>query len=362
MFFTPHHFEVRRLKSLQSLKRSVAQNTLKTATLCVGGGISCRGLNEGLKTAGMRSSTQFVVDIDGSFLDVAEEKVHGIDDNCLVFEGSINEIEYDLLPTSLDVLNLSLPCVGFSVAGKAKNAIKAAELHQKGGTVFIGALNIIEHCRPALITAENVKGWSGSLSEALVNAWLQELGYTIQDIVLDGEFAGTLETRQRHYWVAALNGIEFDINALPANDPQYATLGAAMENVGPDSELWKDLAYLREKSVRDAANGKGFQPQPVNAESTKVPTIGAGYWKYRSSEPRIPHQTDPKLERNLTGVEHARVKGIPEDHAEGLTQTLAHTVFGNSVLYPVFVSFGRFIAEVVRNWSSNHAAQLQFAA
>lgn len=52
------------------------------------------------------------------------------------------------------------------------------------------------------------------------------------------------------------------------------------------------------------------------------------------------HQTNPLLSRLLTPAEHARVKGIPLEVIEGVSETVAHEGLGQSVIFPKFEAVG----------------------
>src|SRR3546814_9410665 len=96
-------------------------------------------------------------------------------------------------------------------------------------------------------------------------------------------------------------------------DPPIQTLGDVLEDVAEDDPRWSTMIYLREKEIRDQEAGKGFRMQIFDEESTRVSTIGRGYAKIRSTEPKIRHPSNPDLLRQLTPTEHARIKGIPEE-------------------------------------------------
>src|SRR3546814_1027218 len=89
-----------------------------------------------------------------------------------------------------------------------------------------------------------------------------------------------------------------------------------------DSPLWSTMSYLREKEERDIAAGKGFRMQIFQPDSTKIATLTRGYAKIRSTDPKLQHPTDPTLLRQITPVEHARLKGVPATRSEEHTSEL----------------------------------------
>lgn len=99
------------------------------------------------------------------------------------------------------------------------------------------------------------------------------------------------------------------------------------------------------------AAGKGFKRQLVTPDSTSVGTVGRGYFKGRSTEPFLQHPDPSKseLSRLFTATEHARLKGIPPSMVDGLSETIAHEVLGQSVVYPVFQAVGEALGMALTN-------------
>jgi hypothetical protein len=65
----------------------------------------------------------------------------------------------------------------------------------------------------------------------------------------------------------------------------------------------------------------------------------------RSTDPKLQHPTDPKLLRQFTPGEHARIKGVPERLVDGVSATVAHQILGQGVVYPPFVGVGQHLGE-----------------
>lgn len=330
------------------LRANLAGGTLQEATLCTGGGVSTWALKEGLAEAGVQAHVDWVVDRDGRYLEVASQNNPALTERTRLYEASLEEVETAAL-TPVDILQVSLPCTGHSNSGKAKRKLRAAEEHPTDALAVYGLLRILEAVQPSIVVSENVAQAAGSASYAIIRAYLLAQGYNITERVLTGDDAGTIEHRDR-YWLCAissgLDAAEFDLDAIQPEPRRYATLGDLMEPVSADDPAWKDFAYLDTKAERDAAAGKGFARQFVDATSTRVGTIGRGYAKARSTEPFI-CRADGK-QRLLTPVEHARAKGIPERLVANTSATLAHEVLGQSILWPHALSIGRAIANHLR--------------
>jgi DNA (cytosine-5)-methyltransferase 1 len=178
--------------------------------------------------------------------------------------------------------------------------------------------------------------------------FLKQRGYKTEDIVLDEEFAGTLERRKRHFFIAVSeNCPEFSLSKLLPHKKMFQCIKDILEPEIDDSE-WKDYSYLAEKEKRDLLSGKGFKRQLLSGEEQNCGTIGRGYSKVRSTEPFLLSKEKSGFSRLFTPKEHARLKGIPENLIKGLSKTIAHEILGQSVLYPIFVSFGLLLGETIK--------------
>src|SRR3546814_9683665 len=66
--------------------------------------------------------------------------------------------------------------------------------------------------------------------------------------------------------------------------------------------------------------------------------------------PILQHPTDPTLLRQITPVEHARIKGVPEKMIEGLGITIAHQMLGQSILAKPFRALADHIGNALVAW------------
>jgi DNA (cytosine-5)-methyltransferase 1 len=354
---TVHPHDLLQSEREKRLTDNLLQGIIDEATLCAGGGISSYALHEGLNEAGIKAHSEFIVDIEGKYLQSAIDNNPHIDENTRIFEAALEEVETELLGP-VDVLNVSLPCTGFSNSGKSKNKIKHGESHEAAGTAVFGLMQILPAVNPSVVISENVPQFKDSATYALIRGTLDKLGYEVHDTVLGREM-GAFEDRNRHIMVAVSKGIadKFDLSTIQPSDTPPKKLGDLLDDLPKASELWRTYDYLKSKEERDKAAGKGFSRQLVNEESERIGTIGRGYNKARSTEPFVQHPTDPNKSRLLTVAEHARVKGIPENAVAGQSKTIAHEILGQSVLFPVFKSIGRHIGSFL----NEHVAQIKQA-
>lgn len=115
----------------------------------------------------------------------------------------------------------------------------------------------------------------------------------------------------------------------------------------PEDERYRRVDYLKVKQERDADNGKHFSMQLLTPASTLVPVLRKGYHKGGSTDPRLLHPTDPERSRLLTAAEHARIKGISPNLVDGVPETTAHQVCGQSVDIRPVQAIGRRIAQAL---------------
>lgn len=354
---TVHPHDLLQSEREKRLAENLLQGLINEATLCVGGGISSYALNAGFNDVGIKAHSEFIVDIEGKYLQNAIQNNPYISDDTRIFEAALEEVETELLGP-VDVLNVSLPCTGFSNSGKAKNKIKYGESHEAAGTAVYGLMQILPAVNPSVVISENVPQFKDSATYALIRGTLQKLGYEVQDTVLGREM-GAIEDRDRHIMVAVSKGIagKFDLSTIEPSATPPKRLGDLLDELPTSSELWRTYEYLKAKELRDKSDGKGFSRQLLDEGAEKVGTIGRGYNKARSTEPFVKHPTDPEKSRLLSVAEHARVKGIPEHAVAGQSNTVAHEILGQSVLFPVFRSLGRHIGTFLKE----HKAQIQGA-
>ncbi len=329
----------------------LAQGFLTESALCAGAGVSTLALQRGLEAAGLETRVDWIVDREGRYLDLAVANNPAITPDTRIYESTLEEIETDAL-NGTDCLQVSLPCTGHSSAGKAKRKLKQAEDHPTDALAVFGLLRILEAVNPTVVVSENVKGARDSASYALVRAYLADKGYVLFEGVLNAEQAGTIENRDRWWLVALSRGYAegFSMEHLPTMPRQFERVADVIEALADDDGRWRAYDYLQAKAVRDAAAGKGFKRQLIEPDATRVGTLSRGYSKARSTDPFLVREDG--LQRLFTGIEHARLKGIPEGLIEGAPESLAHEVLGQSILFGHAEGIGVALGQQLRRSAS----------
>lgn len=356
IYLLPLANEERKAERVERLRDELEHGRpITMGSLSHGGGILSLALHKGMEEAGLKTKLAFANDIRPELLQHASEVNPAWDQDTVALAAPMQELVFDsrtmehLQPVS--VLEAGIPCTGASLSGRAKNGTSCAEAHPDVGHLVVAFLAIIARVNPAVILLENVVPYANTASMHIIRNQLRDFGYDVHETVLDAAEFNALEHRQRMCMVAVTEGIEFDWAGLIKPERIERRLGEVLEDVPLDASCWSEMGYLKVKEERDKAAGKGFAMQICTPESTKVGTIGTGYQKNRSTEPKVQHPDNPDLLRLLTPAEHAGVKGIPPALVEGLSATTAHEVLGQSIVFAPFVAVGQLIARSLKDWA-----------
>lgn len=353
---TPTASELRRIERETRLRERIERGLpLRTGSVSTGLGVLALAMHDGLAASGIQSDLHFSVEIDERYQEHCAQANPTWTDATLAVCAPMQEIAFDAdslrsLP-AVEILEAGIPCTAHSAAGRAKKALSMPEDDETAGHLVAGFLAIVAAVNPGVLVVENVPSYARSASFAIMRNQLREWGYDVRDTVLRGQDFGCLEHRERMALVASVPGIDIDLDTIAPPVQEAPRLGDVLDDVPDDSPRWTEMTYLRQKEERDVAAGKGFRMQIFDPESDHVSTIGRGYAKIRSTEPKIRHPRNPKLLRQLNPAEHARIKGIPESMVEGLPDTTAHEMLGQSILAAPFRALGARIGAAVSAWT-----------
>lgn len=333
--------DLRVRERLTRLKAKLAAGEpLTSGALSFGGGVLDHAVHTGLEEAGVKHELAFANEIREDLLEHAAEVNEAISPNTMMLVAPMQELAFDRQAMSyiprVELMNMGLPCSGASVAGKAKNGNSMAEEHPEVGHLVVAALNIIAQANPVAIVFENVVPYSKSASAAILRNQLRDLGYVTQEREFLGTDFGELEARRRWCMVAMTRGVDFDLNSVTPGIFKVRRLSEILEPLSEVADRWSPMEGLKAKEERDKAAGKGFRMQIYTGEEPSIATLTKGIAKNRSTDPKIQHPENPDLLRIPTAREHARAKGIPEVLVDGLSQTTAHELLGQSIVYGPF--------------------------
>lgn len=364
VYLLPLASEVQKKERLERITRKMLDGQeLTMGSLSHGGGVLSAAIHEGLSRAGVGASLAFANEIREDLLTQAREHNPAWNAETAALAVPMQEIVQDewlmkQLPR-LDILELGLPCSGASRAGKAKRGLSMMEDHPEVGHLVFAALAIINRVQPILLTLENVVDYSKSASAQILRHQLRDMGYDTHEAILSGKDFGCLENRIRWCLVATTRGMDFSFDQIAPTVTVVKTLADALEDIPLDDPRWSEMAGLKAKQERDQDAGKGFRMQVFTPDATSIGTITKGYAKVRSTDPKIAHPTDPNLLRQLTAVEHARLKGVSPELIAGLPQTTAHELLGQGIVHAPFEAVGHRIGECVLALMEKHGIKLE---
>lgn len=345
---TAHHQEKRVQERESRLVNKIANKAkLSVASLFHGGGVQDGAIHAGFAKAGVASSVCLAVEQDGKYLDSSLQNNPQLwDDNSIIINAGIETIDMSRThDVQADVIVAGIPCLGASRSGRSKNGLTFAEEHDTAGSMFFYVLQYVQRLNPAIVLLECVPEYSTTASMAAIRSVLTSLGYSITERIMNGNEFGALENRNRMCAIAISSGLAgFDLETVMPLRVKPESIEAVLEDIALDSDRWRTFDYLAAKESRDLKAGKGFKRQLLGPDATHCGTIARGYAKCRSTEPFLVHSEDPALSRLFTPVEHARLKGIPEHVIAGQSETRAHEILGQSVIYPVFTAVAKALA------------------
>lgn len=115
--------------------------------------------------------------------------------------GDINKVDEKALPTDIDLLTYGFPCQDISIAGNKRGFVNEDGTKTRSG-LFFDALRIIEHCKPKVAIAENVKNLTSKSMSSIFTIVLESLdnaGYNCYWQVLNSADYGVPQGREREY-------------------------------------------------------------------------------------------------------------------------------------------------------------------
>lgn len=354
IYLLPVASDVRVMERVNRLKEKLNNgDSLAVGSLSHGGGVLSLALHDGMKQGGINTRLAFANDIRDDLLEHAGECNPAWEDGTIAVSMPMQELAFDQWALNrlgqVDILEAGIPCEAASRAGRSKNGNVCVEAHEQVGHLVAAFLAIVARVNPALVIVENVTPYQSSSSAWIIRHQLRDLGYDVQETVFDGKDWGVLEHRERMCLVAVTKGLSFDLAKVVPVLAEVKTVASILDSIPDDSPAYREVEYLKAKEVSDKAAGKGFSVPYLTLESTQVPTLRKGYNKGGSCDARLLHPTKPHLSRLFTAAEHARIKGIPEDLLTGLSQTTAHEMLGQSILYTPFMALGESLATMCVN-------------
>lgn len=332
--------------------RLASGQPLQIGSLAHGGGVMDHATHAGLADAGIPCELAFANEIRADLMEQSMTVNNVWTDKTIALNMPMQELAFDQATLSklpqVDILLAGLPCSGASVAGRAKRGLAHPEAHPLVGHLVVAFIALIARLNPAVIELEQVVPYASSASVDIIRTSLRDLGYDVQEEILDAADWNALEHRKRVVLIGTTKGLSVELAKLERPAKRTRQLAEILEPVALDADCWSKMEGLKDKEKRDAELGRSFAMQIFDESSEKVCTLTKGLAKNRSTDCKIRHPLNPDLLRIPTPVEHARAKDVPEHLIDGLSTTIAHELLGQSVNYLKFRATGALIGRSLK--------------
>lgn len=307
----PHPTELERIKREQAfMAKLTSGKPMNSGSLFSGIGLKNLHFNNGLAKAGIKTQCVFANDLCEKALDVSKRcnpMWNNAPKRAQLVAGDIRQLMSIVSVPKLDVLDISYPCNGqTTLSERAKRDID----HPLVGDLFIDVVAFIRKSSPALITLECTPAFNNSKTLKLMEQSLYD--YEWRAFTMNSADHGSIENRKRSFVVAISKGLRHLLNSMDSINPvtrQKPVLGDFLEDIAPDSPLWKTFGHVLKKVEDDRLC---FQHQLLDEAAQVIPTLIATYSCPKIGSPFVRHPSNPKLMRLLTPLEHARIKQVPE--------------------------------------------------
>lgn len=266
----------------------------------------------------------------------------------------ISEVELDD-SMAADVLWTSPPCQTFSNSAR-EFVVKNPEEYKndKRNNLFLNSVDYIRRFRPRFVVLENVMGMLTHESDGApgdtfkrVRAAIAALGYHVEWNVLDSQFYGLPQERERVILVASRDGERGLLPMEPAlaKKPEF---GDIMER-GVVQKAWGGKTYKTAyKKVERVAKSCGNFRIRIIMPHDILPTITCGWGggATRKKVAIVDEVASAPFLRHPTILEGARAQGFPDSWQFPQSETEAWKLIGNAVSSPVARAVGAHIMKV----------------
>ena len=294
----------------------------------------------------LKFDTKISLDINSDACNTIEQDTKYFK-NTKVYNENIIEYDYKQIPNDdYDVLLGGFPCVSFSVVGK-----QAGIKDDINGKLYESYANYVEHFKPKVFLAENVKGiLSANKGEAvrIIKKRFEDTGYKLKIFLVNFADFGVPQLRQRVLFIGVRKDIETEF--IPpefTNKEEHRTVLEAFEKINTDCE---NHTYMKQQAsttlkLEAIPEGGNFKDLPEHLAVkglmsniyrkldrnkpayTVIASGGGGTWTYHYKEPRA-----------LTNRERARLQSFPDDLKFKGSNTEIRRQIGNAVpavgIYP----------------------------
>ena len=243
-----------------------------------------------------------------------------------------------------DVLIASIPCTSHSALGRAQKSLAGKPELGDTGDLYLTICAFIAHRLPLACLFENVPAFANSLAGQSLCHHLRNLGYHIEETILD-PFNEWNEPQDRRRWVMVATfkpGFKLRPPGTRFSGTAADYLDAPCEDDFADAQrIAKSIEYRRLHNQQHAGLGHRFQLTTIDRSSIRIPTLVRSYHKINTG-PFVATDYGPRL---LRKHEAERIMGCAIDCAHYAT---AIEILGQGVQTRIFreilAQLGAFLA------------------
>lgn len=259
--------------------------------------------------------------------------------------GDITRVDLDGLSKNIDILTHGSPCTSFSLAGKQ---LGGDEGSGTPSSLLWYSVKIIEKVKPKYVIWENVKNVLSDRHKHNFQKYLstmETLGYRNTYRVLNSQYFGVPQNRERIYVVSIRNDLQndFSMDEVSVDYENFKPVKGLLEGIETiDKSFFFDKEIKEENSrgknnviVVGQTSNKGSQGGKVFSEDGVFPTICAGTHGYA-----IGFVKQEGKVRRITPKEAFRLMGFKDNEYEkvsslSISNTQLYKMAGNSIVVPV---------------------------
>jgi len=272
---------------------------------------------------------------------------------------------------AFDTCLAGFPCQAFSLAGQRKGFTDNFKGMSRG-TMFFDVARICSLHKPKVIFCENVKGLyihdKGKTYEITKGA-LEEMGYRVQDKILNSRDFGVPQNRERIYIIAFRNDIDASHFKFPEATDSDKRLKNIIEKQPVSAKYYLSDVYLetlRKHRARHEAKGHGFGYEIRAWEDVAGAIVCGGMGRERNllidkrqtdltPVTHIKGKINSEGMRKMTPREWARLQGFPDSFKLPLADVHLYKQLGNSVSVPVIKAIAENIRTTLRKQKKKEA-------
>ena len=289
----------------------IEEGVLKKGMLYSGGGISVLAEFQGTMDAGLQSELSWVVEKEEKYQSFALRRnpAYQNQKKLRAFTGAVEELVYDRL-SKTHMIGFSRICSPHSKSGKAKNKNKRASQHKESTDLF-GTISVLRAVNAPILSSENVIDAKNDYEYEMIRQELHARKYVVIERTLDSKDTGSIENRQRYWFVAISEGLlveNYQKLEVPKYQGQYSKVKDILEPVA--EAVWFSQDNYIKRENKNKAEGRNFRRQFYTEDAERIGLLNKTYGKRQVSQSHLIREDG--MIRLFTPYESALARSIPK--------------------------------------------------